>query len=82
MKGKGWLLSVCLLQLNTGSGSQCRIQLFFTHYFSLIACEAGGCQPGRALNHIREPSTNLPAGGGGCGMLSCRERTPDRFSGR
>lgn len=43
---------------------QHRFQLLFTHYFPLIASEAGGCQPGRARDRIREPSANPRAGGG------------------
>lgn len=40
-------------------------QLLFTHYFPLIASEAGGCQPEGALDRIREPSANPHSGGGG-----------------
>lgn len=42
-----------------------RFQLLFTHYFPLIASEAGGCQPERALDRNREPSANPCSGGGG-----------------
>lgn len=42
-----------------------RFQLLFTHYFPLIASEAGGCQPERAPDRNRDPSANPRSGGGG-----------------
>lgn len=42
---------------------QHRLELGFTHYFPLIASETGGCQPGRARDHIGEPSVQGAAAG-------------------